>query len=218
MTGAAPSCLLRRRCWARYGNARGRDYHKVLRARLQSWPTGWRRRWGRWGTGCSPIRPGAGGAELATRSGQGWRAASTLVLSREGGSMFFLGEITWIWPCRPPMRWPATAAAARLACKPAPRRPFVAPRWMRGAVISYLTIEHDGPIPEAFRAAIGNRIYGCDDCQLVCPWNKFARRSALPDFDERACLNGQRLALLLGWSEAGVSAPHRGQPHPPHWP
>ena len=78
--------------------------------------------------------------------------------------------------------------------------------------ISYLTIEHDGPIPEAFRAAIGNRIYGCDDCQLVCPWNKFARRSALPDFDERAGLNGQRLALLLGWSEAEFLRRTEGSP------
>ncbi|MDB5965735.1 MAG: queG, partial [Polaromonas sp.] len=67
--------------------------------------------------------------------------------------------------------------------------------------ISYLTIEHDGPIPLELRPLIGNRIYGCDDCQLVCPWNKFAQRSALPDFDERAGLTGQQLTTLFAWSE-----------------
>ena len=68
--------------------------------------------------------------------------------------------------------------------------------------ISYLTIEHAGPIPVPLRAQMGNRIYGCDDCQLACPWNKFAQRNALPDFDERKGLTGQQLLTLWGWSEA----------------
>jgi epoxyqueuosine reductase len=67
--------------------------------------------------------------------------------------------------------------------------------------ISYLTIEHAGPIPLEFRTLIGNRIYGCDDCQLICPWNKFAQRSALPDFDERQGLTGQQLVTLFAWTE-----------------
>jgi epoxyqueuosine reductase len=78
--------------------------------------------------------------------------------------------------------------------------------------ISYLTIEHAGPIPLELRPLLGNRIYGCDDCQLVCPWNKFARRSALPDFDERAGLTGQQLVTLFGWSEEDFLRHTEGSP------
>jgi epoxyqueuosine reductase len=84
-----------------------------------------------------------------------------------------------------------------------PTQAIVAPHRLDARrCISYLTIEHAGSIPLEFRALIGNRIYGCDDCQLVCPWNKFAQRSALPDFDERVGLTGQQLQTLFGWSEA----------------
>jgi epoxyqueuosine reductase len=83
-----------------------------------------------------------------------------------------------------------------------PTQAIVAPHRLDARrCISYLTIEHAGSIPLELRALIGNRIYGCDDCQLVCPWNKFAQRSALPDFDERAGLSGQQLQTLFGWSE-----------------
>ena len=78
--------------------------------------------------------------------------------------------------------------------------------------ISYLTIEHAGPIPLELRPLMGNRIYGCDDCQLVCPWNKFAQRNALPDFDERAGLTGQQLCTLWGWSEAEFLRHTEGSP------
>ena len=78
--------------------------------------------------------------------------------------------------------------------------------------ISYLTIEHAGSIPLEFRTLMGNRIYGCDDCQLICPWNKFAKRSALPDFDERAGLSGQQLVMLFGWSEADFLHVTEGSP------
>ena len=193
--------------------ARGRDYHKVLRARLQKLADRLAAQVGPLGhrvfTDSAPVLE----AELATRSGQGWRGKHTLVLSREGGSMFFLGEI-YVDLALPPTDAVASHCGGCQACLQAcPTQAIVAPyRLDARRCISYLTIEHDGPIPEAFRAAIGNRIYGCDDCQLVCPWNKFARRSALPDFDERAGLNGQRLALLLGWSEAEFLRRTEGSP------
>ncbi len=193
--------------------ARGRDYHKVLRARLQKLADRLAAQVGPLGsrvfTDSAPVLE----AELATRSGQGWRGKHTLVLSREGGSMFFLGEI-YVDLALPPTDPVASHCGGCQACLHAcPTQAIVAPyRLDARRCISYLTIEHDGPIPEAFRAAIGNRIYGCDDCQLVCPWNKFARRSALPDFDERAGLNGQRLALLLGWSEAEFLRRTEGSP------
>lgn len=193
--------------------ARGRDYHKVLRARLQKLADRLAAQVGPLGhrvfTDSAPVLE----AELATRSGQGWRGKHTLVLSREGGSMFFLGEI-YVDLALPPTDAVASHCGGCQACLHAcPTQAIVAPyRLDARHCISYLTIEHDGPIPEAFRAAIGNRIYGCDDCQLVCPWNKFARRSALPDFDERAGLNGQRLALLLGWSEAEFLRRTEGSP------
>ncbi len=183
--------------------ARGRDYHKVLRSRLQKLadrlaahvgPTGHRVF-----TDSAPVLE----VELATRSGQGWRGKHTLVLNREGGSLFFLGEIYL------DLALPATAPVSdhcggcQACLDVCPTQAIVAPyRLDARRCISYLTIEHDGPIPLEFREAIGNRIYGCDDCQLVCPWNKFARRSGLPDFDERAGLNAQRLAGLLAWTEA----------------
>ena len=107
-----------------------------------------------------------------------------------------------IWLFRPVHPRPHTAAAARPASIFAPRR----------RCISYLTIEHAGSIPADLRPLIGNRIYGCDDCQLVCPWNKFARRSTLADFDERAGLNAQPLAHLLGWSEAEFLRITEGSP------
>lgn len=183
--------------------ARGRDYHKVLRSRLQKLADRLAAHVGPLGhrvfTDSAPVLE----AELATRSGQGWRGKHTLVLNREGGSLFFLGEIYV------DLALPATAAVTDhcgecQACLQAcPTQAIVAPyRLDARRCISYLTIEHDGPIDPALRVAIGNRIYGCDDCQLVCPWNKFARRSPLPDFDERAGLNAQPLARLLAWTES----------------
>ncbi len=182
--------------------ARGRDYHKVMRQRLQKLsdrlaaevgPLGYRVF-----TDSAPVLE----AELAARSGQGWRGKHTLVLSRSAGSMSFLGEIFV------DMALPASAAttahcgSCRACLDACPTQAIVAPyRLDARRCISYLTIEHAGPIPLALRALIGNRIYGCDDCQLVCPWNKFAQRSALPDFAARADLVGRRLLELLAWSE-----------------
>jgi epoxyqueuosine reductase len=182
--------------------ARGRDYHKVLRARLQQLAERIAAYIGPFGhrvfTDSAPVLE----AELATRSGQGWRGKHTLVLSRDAGSMFFLGEIYVN------LALPATPATSEhcgqcSACISAcPTGAITAPYKLDARrCISYLTIEHAGPIPLEFRAAMGNRIYGCDDCQLACPWNKYAQRTPLPDFDARTPLQAQSLVWFLGWSE-----------------
>ena len=182
--------------------ARGRDYHKVMRNRLQKLGEKIAGRVGQLGhrafTDSAPVLE----AELAARSGQGWRGKHTLVLNREAGSMFFLGEI-FIDMALPPSQ-PITAhCGSCTACiDVCPTQAIIAPHKLDARrCISYLTIEHAGSIPLELRPLIGNRIYGCDDCQLICPWNKFARRSALPDFDERSGLTGQQLVTLFAWTE-----------------
>jgi epoxyqueuosine reductase len=140
---------------------------------------------------------------LAELGGLGWRGKHTLALHREAGSMFFLGElfVDLPLPLTPPVAEHCGSCSACIsAC---PTGAIVAPyRLDARRCISYLTIEHVGAIPEPLRAAIGNRIYGCDDCQLVCPWNKFAQRSTLPDFDARAPLAAPTLLGLWAWDEA----------------
>ncbi|MEN9904776.1 MAG: hypothetical protein RLZZ555_1341 [Pseudomonadota bacterium] len=182
--------------------ARGRDYHKVLRARLQQLADRMAQALGPFGhrvfTDSAPVLE----VELASRSGLGWRGKHTLVVSRDAGSMFFLGEIYVDLPL--PASEPASAHCGQCsACLSAcPTQAIVAPyRLDARRCISYLTIEHAGPIPLELRPLLGNRIYGCDDCLLACPWNKFAQRSRLPDFDARAGMSGNALATLFGWSE-----------------
>jgi epoxyqueuosine reductase len=149
--------------------------------------------------------------ELAARSGMGWRGKHTLVLDREGGSMFFLGEIyvDLALPLTEPA--PSHCGTCEACIDVCPTRAIVAPyRLDARRCISYLTIEHDGPIPEELRPAIGNRIYGCDDCQLVCPWNKYARPSALQDFASRPAISDRSLLELWQWSEADFLAATEG--------
>ncbi len=193
--------------------ARGRDYHKVLRARLQKLAERIALEVGPYGhrafTDSAPVLE----AELASRSGQGWRGKHTLVLNREAGSMFFLGEIYVDLDLPPSAPVTAHCGTCSSCIDICPTQAIVAPHRLDARrCISYLTIEHAGFIPLELRPLIGNRIYGCDDCQLVCPWNKFAQRSALPDFDERVGLTGQSLMTLWRWSEADFLRYTEGSP------
>lgn len=181
--------------------ARGRDYHKVLRQRLQGLADRLAAEIGPFGhrvfTDSAPVLEVA----LATRSGLGWRGKHTLALHRDAGSMFFLGEIYVDLPLPVTEAVSAHCGACSACLDVCPTQAIVAPyRLDARRCLSYLSIEHDGAIPEAFRAAMGNRIYGCDDCQLACPWNKFAQRSTLADFDPRR--GDDTLLALWAWDEA----------------
>lgn len=181
--------------------ARGRDYHKVLRSRLQRLAARIEAEIGPLGhrvfTDSAPVLE----AELATRSGLGWRGKHTLVLHRDAGSMFFLGEI-FVDIALPPSPIGSTHCGSCRSCiDVCPTRAIVAPyRLDARRCISYLTIEHAGSIPEELRAAVGNRIVGCDDCQLACPWNKYAQRASLADFDARSAFDAPLLTLWR-WTE-----------------
>jgi epoxyqueuosine reductase len=193
--------------------ARGRDYHKVLRQRLQQLADRLAEAIGPLGHRCFTDSAPVLEVELAARSGLGWRGKHTLALARDAGSTFFLGEIFV------DLALPLTAAAephcgSCSACIDAcPTQAIVGPQRLDARrCISYLTIEHDGPIPHEFRRALGNRIYGCDDCQLACPWNKYARRSPLPDFAERAHFRAPTLLALFAWSEEEFLRRTEGSP------
>ncbi|HMS26587.1 MAG TPA: tRNA epoxyqueuosine(34) reductase QueG [Burkholderiaceae bacterium] len=193
--------------------ARGRDYHKVMRSRLQKLSERIAQHIGPLGvrvfTDSAPVLE----AELASRSGQGWRGKHTLVLNRDAGSMFFLGEI-YLNIALPHTTASTSHCGSCQACiDVCPTQAIVAPYQLDARrCISYLTIEHAGAIPLDLRPLMGNRIYGCDDCQLVCPWNKYAKRSALPDFDERGTVTGQDLINLFAWTEAEFLRHTEGSP------
>jgi len=193
--------------------ARGRDYHKVLRARLQKLADRIAAAIGPFGhrvfTDSAPVLE----VELAARSGQGWRGRHTLVLNREGGSMFFLGEI-YVDLALPPTEPVGDHCGTCQACLDVcPTGAIVAPyRLDARRCISYLTIEHAGSIPVELRPLMGNRIYGCDDCQLVCPWNKFAQPALVPDFETRPGFLGQDLVALFAWSEEEFLRRTEGSP------
>jgi len=194
---------------ARY--AWGRDYHKVVRGRLQKL--------------CDRIAAEAGPfacrvfsdsapvmeVELAAKAGIGWRGKHTLLLSREAGSWFFLGEIYASLPL--PLDAPVQehCGSCEKCIEICPTRAIRGPYQLDARrCISYLTIEHASAIPEELRPLIGNRVYGCDDCQAVCPWNSFARPSAEPDFAVRNGLDRAALVELFAWSEREFDERMRG--------
>ena len=191
--------------------ALGRDYHKVLRARLQTLCERVRTVVGPFGyrvfTDSAPVLE----KPLARNAGLGWLGKHTNLIDARSGSYFFLGEIYLDLPL--PAGEPASAHCGTCAaCIPAcPTGAIVAPFKLDARrCISYLTIELKGAIPEPLRRPIGNRIYGCDDCQLVCPWNKFATVTLEPDFAVRHGLDRASLVELFAWSEAQFQARTEG--------
>jgi epoxyqueuosine reductase len=191
--------------------ARGRDYHKVLRGRLQELATRIEARIGPFGyrvfTDSAPLME----VELAQKAGLGWRGKHTLLLNRESGSVFFLGEMLLDLPLPVDARVEPHCGTCSACMDVCPTAAITAPYVVDARrCISYLTIENPGPIPLEFRAAMGNRVYGCDDCQLACPWNKFAQTSALPDFAERNSMGGSSLLELWSWTAIDFERRHEG--------
>ena len=183
--------------------ALGRDYHKLMRVRLQKLCDHIQDAVGPFGhrvfADSAPVLEKA----LARNAGLGWIGKHTNLIDRDSGSYFFLGEIYLDLDL--PADEPASAhCGSCAACLPAcPTGAIIAPyRLDARRCISYLTIELAGSIPLELRPAIGNRIYGCDDCQMVCPWNKFARPTAEKDFAARHGLDRSQLVELFSWSEA----------------
>jgi epoxyqueuosine reductase len=195
---------------ARY--ARGRDYHKVMRNRLQKLCE-------RIEAGHGPFRHRAFAdsapvmeVELATRAGIGWRGKHTLLLDREG-SWFFLGEIYCDLDLEVDLEIQNHCGTCERCIDVCPTQAITAPYQLDARrCISYLTIEHKSAIPEELRPLIGNRVYGCDDCQLVCPWNGFARVSREKDFQARNGLDRATLVELFAWSEAEFEERLQGSP------
>ncbi len=188
--------------------ALGRDYHKLVRAKLQALadriaadagPFGYR-------AFCdsAPVMEVA----FAAKAGLGWRGKHTLLLSRDAGSLFFLGEIYTDLPLPPTAPVPDHCGTCRACLDACPTGAIVAPYELDARrCISYLTIELHGAIPEALRPLVGNRIYGCDDCQLACPWNRYARAAAHPDFATvRHGLDDAALVDLFAWTREAFDA------------
>jgi epoxyqueuosine reductase len=183
--------------------ALGRDYHKVLRRRLQSLAERIGTEVGEFNyrvfTDSAPVLEVA----LATRAGLGWRGKHTLALAREAGSYFFLGEIYTDLPLPVDAPVGAHCGTCTKCLDACPTGAIVAPyRLDARRCISYLTIELKGEIPAALRPLIGNRLYGCDDCQLACPWNEYAQVTREPDFRVRNGLDDVELVALFAWTEA----------------
>lgn len=185
---------------ARY--ALGRDYHKMMRKRLQKLAEWMQQELGqmhyRVFVDSAPVLERA----IAEQAGLGWTGKNTNIIHREHGSWFFLGEIYTDMPL--PISEPQTGHCGncRACLDLCPTRAITAPYTLDARrCISYLTIEHFGPIPVELRPLLGNRIYGCDDCQLVCPWNRFAHISTEEDFMPRHGLDSARLSELFSWDE-----------------
>ena len=186
---------------ARY--ALGRDYHKVLRNRLQQLADRITAAIGEFQyrvfTDSAPVME----VELAVKAGIGWRGKHTLLLNREAGSYFFLGDIYTDLPLPVDESQGEHCGTCKKCIDVCPTQAIVAPYQLDARrCISYLTIEHKGSIPEALRPLIGNRVYGCDDCQMVCPWNRFAQASTEADFAVRNGLDNATLVELFAWSES----------------
>ncbi|MDP3033448.1 MAG: tRNA epoxyqueuosine(34) reductase QueG, partial [Rhodocyclaceae bacterium] len=193
--------------------ALGRDYHKLLRARLQQLADRIVAEVGDFSyrafTDSAPVME----VELARNAGLGWRGKHTLLLTREAGSWFFLGEIFVDLPLPADVPTSAHCGDCTACLDICPTQAFVAPyRLDARRCISYLTIELKGSIPVELRPLMGNRIYGCDDCQSVCPWNSFAPLTREADFAPRHGLDCATLVELFAWSEDEFNARLAGSP------
>jgi epoxyqueuosine reductase len=198
--------------------ARGRDYHKVLRSRLQKLAQRLQQQVSeqagldlshRVFTDSAPVLEVA----LAQKAGLGWRGKHTLLLNREGGSMFFLGEIFVNLPLPVDESVEPHCGSCQACIEVCPTGAIVGPQQLDARrCISYLTIEHAGPIPVELRPLMGNRIYGCDDCQVCCPWNKYAQITSLPDFAVREVWQTPQLLELWAWTEADFLRYTQGSP------
>ena len=193
--------------------ALGRDYHKVLRARLQKLADKITVEVGPFNyrvfTDSAPVME----VEWAQRSGLGWRGKHTLLLTRESGSMFFLGEVYTDLPLPVDGASENHCGSCSKCISICPTQAIIAPyRLDARRCISYLTIEHKGRIPIELRPLIGNRVYGCDDCQLICPWNKFAAITDEGDFAVRNGLDDVSLVELFGWSKERFDTLLAGSP------
>ncbi len=182
--------------------ALGRDYHKLLRQRLQRLATRIEDRIGPFGyrvfTDSAPVLEKA----LAQRAGLGWIGKHTNLIDKDSGSWFFLGELYTDLPLPVDSAGDNHCGTCHACIDVCPTRAIVAPYQLDARLcISYLTIELRDAIPEQLRPLLGNRIYGCDDCQLVCPWNRFATRTREADFAPRHALDTSTLVDLFGWSE-----------------
>ena len=194
--------------------ALGRDYHKLIRSRLAKLAERIRDE-----LACGTFRAFVDSAPVleravAEQSGLGWIAKNTMLINESAGSYFFLGEIYTDIPFMPSdpkeEKHCGSCSACMVAC---PTDAFVAPFVLDARrCISYLTIEHKGSIDETLRPKMGNRIYGCDDCQLVCPWNKFATTSPEPDFAPREGLDQADLVTLFAWTEKEFEDRLQGSP------
>ncbi len=187
--------------------ARGRDYHKVLRSRLQQLADRIAAEVGEFGhrvfTDSAPVME----VELAAKAGLGWRGKHTLLLSREAGSYFFLGEIYADLPLPVDAPTGNHCGTCTKCIELCPTQAIRGPYSLDARrCISYLTIELKGAIPVELRPLIGNRVYGCDDCQMACPWNSFAQATHEPDFAVRNGLDSASLVELFGWSETEFDA------------
>jgi epoxyqueuosine reductase len=193
--------------------ALGRDYHKLIRKRLALLADRIRAEVadfdGRVFTDSAPVME----VEFARKASLGWRGKHTLLLSREAGSWFFLGEIFINLPLPVDQPLAAHCGSCTSCLEVCPTRAIVAPYQLDARrCISYLTIELKGSIPVELRSLMGNRIYGCDDCQLVCPWNRFARITAEGDFHARHGLDDVGLLALFSWDEITFRTRMAGSP------